>query len=135
MLNNDPIDSSFQKFIGGPTPGRSQTVRITLNRQSHIYFNRRAFEALGKPANVYLYYSSLKEEILIERTEYRHSPAFPVLQKQNGWMIQAAPFCRNHRIRPGATKRFVDPNFGSGRVYLNLQRSVIVDRGSRKQTT
>src|SRR5688572_32111277 len=42
MLNNTPVDRSFEKFRGGPTPLPSQVIRITLNRQGHIYFNANA---------------------------------------------------------------------------------------------
>lgn len=77
MLNEAPIDRSFEKFIGGPTPDRGAVIRITLNRQGHIYLNAKAYELLGKPPSVYLYYSPEKDQILVERTEWRLTLSFP----------------------------------------------------------
>ena len=131
MLNNKPIDRSFEKFAGGPTPDRGQIIRITLNRQGHIYFNAKAYEMLGKPPSVYLYYSREKDQILIERTEWRHTISFPVRPKFSGWVVHAAPFCQNYRIKFPGTKRFVDPKFEDGRVYLALRAMVVVDGAKR----
>jgi hypothetical protein len=125
-----PLDRKWEKFRGGPVVNRNagqQEVRVTLNSRGQIYLNRKAHETFGSPSAVMLYYNREDDSIALEPAYPRSNESFPLVKKQNGWVIHASSFCRHYRIRVPTTERFLRPDVGNeGHVFLNLGDTVSV---------
>ena len=121
------LDRKFEKFRGGPTPPFSEKLHITLNRNGIFFFNKNAHRVWGKPLAVYLYFNRENHEIAMVPTTPRGAEAFPLKDKNGGWIIHANPFCRHFGIRLDATEKFITPEIRSdGKLVLNLSQTVNV---------
>lgn len=133
----DLLTREFERFIGSPTETYYDRLHITIHPDGTILLNRKAFETMGKPQNVYLNYSRAKDTIVLEPTQVSMSNnAFPVKisGRQGGRRIQANPFCKHFRIKPEAALKFVSPHIDAvGRAFLKLTETVVVSRSPRKK--
>ncbi len=123
------LEKNYEKFHGGPAArlGQLAEPRVTINRRSLIYLNRKAYEALGSPKAVALYYSREDDSIAIESAYPRFAENFPVIPKQEGWAIHASTFCRHFGISVPKTERFLRPDLNKeGALILNLRETVTV---------
>jgi hypothetical protein len=123
------LERNFEKFHGGPAArlGQMAEPRVTINRRSLIYLNRKAYELLGSPKAVALYYSREDDSIAIEPAYPRFAENFPVISKQEGYSIHASSFCRHYGISVPKTERFIRPDFiNEGALILNLRQTVTV---------
>jgi len=129
------LDTKFVKFRGGQGgPGRSSKApRVTLNKNGTIYLNRPAYDALGRPKVVTLYYCREDHTIAIEPTFPPTGETFSMYRKQMGWTINAGTFCRHFAIRVPTTVQFLNPTLNqTGILILNLHDTIIV--GGIKRT-
>lgn len=135
MLNQTPIEREFEKFRGGPTESMAERIHVTINKEYVIGINDNCYRRLGKPPAVYLYYSRVRDIILIEPVSSANLPeAFPVKVKTSvGWRINASPFCKHFGIRPDATLRFIKPDIDGGRLILKLGDVVVTRQHRRKK--
>ena len=126
MLN--PIEREFEKYRGGPTVDPRVRVHISLAPTGRLILNQRAYELIGKPPAVYLFYSRAQDVIAVEPVSSPRLPeSMPVFQnKNNSYRINAAPFCRHFGIRMDVTSRFVAPDLHNGRLWLKLGETVQV---------
>lgn len=99
---------------------------MTISFKGLIYFNRSAYDAMGRPAFVTLYYSSKEDTIAIEPAVAETHESFPVKKKQMGFTIHASTFCRHFRINIPGTKSFVRPTVSAGVLLLNLSATTTV---------
>ncbi|MFN2412720.1 MAG: hypothetical protein ABR535_06660 [Pyrinomonadaceae bacterium] len=121
------LDRKWEKFKGGPHSKSRDAVRITLNRKGTIYFNPKAYQVLGSPKAVALYYSREDDAIALEPSYPRFVEHFQVVKKQNGWAVNAASFCRHYNIRIPNTERFIRPDLtNEGQMILSLKETVTV---------
>lgn len=133
------IADRLEKFEGGPTPPPQKRLHVTISSTGAIRFNRNFHANMGKPPAVYLYYDRAAGVIAIEPVHsFRMPSAFPLLENQGGYRINAAPFCRHYGIRVDATERFIHPELApDGRRWLlKLSDTVTVRnlRGKRRKT-
>lgn len=103
------LSHNFEKYHGGDIRPPRGDIWVSLSRQSQFYLNKKAFEVLGSPEAVSLYFSREDAAIAIE-------PAFPsfhenlrVRRGMNGYHISALGFCTHYGITPQKTIRFIDP--------------------------
>lgn len=124
MLN--PIEREFEKYRGGPTEDPKVRVHVSLAPNGRMILNRKAFEMIGKPPAVYLYFSRTTDTIAVEPVQSpRLAESLPVLQeKKSSVRVNAAPFCRHFNIRVPATSRFIRPEVRNGRLLLKLSEVV-----------
>ena len=128
------MDRDFERFRGGPNEPLQNRVYVSLTQTRNIMFNRNAYERLGRPPAVRLYYSRNRDTIGIERTSPNFNDAFPVVPNgPTGWRISAAPFCRHYNISPDSTLRFVAPQFQGNSLLLNLADTISVARPKRRR--
>lgn len=129
------LDRKWEKFRGGPAGKPSAgAVRITINRKGLIYLNAKAYQVLGRPKAVAIYYSREDDAIALETAYERFVEHFLVIKKQNGWAIHASTFCRHHKIRIPNTERFIRPDLTTeGQLILNLKETVTVGGIDRKK--
>ena len=83
------LSHNFEKYHGGDIRPPRGDIWVSLSRQSQFYLNKKAFEVLGSPEAVSLYFSREDAAIAIE-------PAFPsfhenlrVRRGMNGYHISA----------------------------------------------
>ena len=126
------MDKDFERFAGGPNQPTAHRFHVTLSPQLLIKLNRRAYEHLGRPAAVYLYYSRARDTIGVEPTSPRFQQAFPVLPNRTGWRINAAPFCRHFKISTDDTLKFVAPEMEGQSLMLKLGATVSVARQKKR---
>jgi hypothetical protein len=131
------LDKKWEKFNGGPAASvrsAQETLRVTINQKGLIYMNARAFQALGRPKAVAIYYSREDDSIALEPAYPRFIQNFPVVQKQNGYVIHASSFCRHFRLKIPLTQRFIRPDVThEGQMILNLRETVTVGGITRKR--
>lgn len=129
------LDRRFEKFRGGPLPARraADEPRVTINRKGLIYMNACAYERLGRPKFVSLYYSRLDAAIAVEPAFPPEYESFPVIKKQQGWSIHASTFCRNYGLRFPTTTRFLAPALNEGIMVLSLRETVTVGGVDRRK--
>ncbi|MGH9821028.1 MAG: hypothetical protein ACRD43_12755 [Pyrinomonadaceae bacterium] len=121
------LDRKYEKFKGGPYLSRGDEIRVTLNRRGMIYLNAKAYQCLGGPKAVALYYSREDDTIAVEPAYPRFVENFQVVKKQRGWGVHASTFCRHFRIRVANTERFIRPDLtNEGHLILNLKETVTV---------
>lgn len=117
----------WEKFRGGPAAPAGGMIRVTLNRKGLIYMNAKAYQMMGKPKAVAIYYNRKEDMMALEPGSPRQAENFHVTKKQNGWSIHAASFCRHFGIRVHSTERFLRPGITeSGQMILNLRETVSV---------
>jgi len=127
----------WEKFTDGPTISSRDRLHVTLNSKGVFQFNRKVFEALGKPRAAVLYFEKATSMIGISSAHERLREAFPVNIKQDMyWTINAIPFCRHFRIKiERGTEAFADPELDNdGILQLDLRTTRRVYGGRGKKT-
>jgi hypothetical protein len=116
------LNRGFEKFRGGPAsgPNKPRVARVTINSKGTIYLNTTAYDALGRPGFVSLYYSKKEDAIAVEPVQPPSNEDFPVTKKQMGWVIHASSLCRHCRIKIPGTQAFTAPQFSPGMLLLSL---------------
>jgi hypothetical protein len=128
------MERDFERFRGEPNEDRATRLYITLSPTSNIILNRKAYEMLGRPATVHLYYSRERDAIGIEVTSPRFNNAFPVMPNgPTGYRISAAPFCRHFNISVETTSKFIQPEFKGNTLTLKLGETISVARPKRRR--
>ncbi|MGI8813635.1 MAG: hypothetical protein ACR2IH_14060 [Pyrinomonadaceae bacterium] len=122
------MDRDLEKFRGGPNKPAQYRMRVTLSNTNVLTFNRNAYQHLGKPPAVYLYFSRGRDLIALQPVHSLNMPeAFPVLPKgASGFRVNAASFCRHFGISLDTTLRFIDPEIREGKLELKLSETVSV---------
>ena len=126
-------------YYGGPNGGARMAIRVTLNSHGVMLFNKRAYEAIGKPAAAELMLDEEENVIGLKPRDIRFQNAFPFKaggsaksKKYSYKFIHAAPFCKHFDIRPKSTILFTNPDMeNDGTLLLDLNTAVNVGRGSR----
>lgn len=128
-------DRDLEKFTGGPNKPAQFRMRVSLNQHGVLTFNRNAYNELGKPAALNLYFSRVRDVIALEPVQSINMPAaFPVLEKNSsGYRINAAPFCRHYGIRLDSTVQFIAPELRNGKLELNLAETISVAQIRRRK--
>ena len=126
------MEKDFERFQAGPNEALRNRVYVTLSPTRNIVLNRRAYELLGRPQAVRLYYSRERRAIGLEVSSPRFNEAFPVMPNgPSGYRISAAPFCRHFNITPDTTLKFVDPEIVGQTMLLKLHQTISVARPKR----
>lgn len=128
------MDREWEKFRGGPTVSTQEQIHVSIGKRGLLYMNRNAHRVLGRPAAVYLYFNRAKDSIAVQPTSARLPEAFPVIEKQHGFVINASPFCRHFGIRPDTTEKFVRPDLNNeGVLLLDLSNTIHITATTRKR--
>ncbi|HEX6280503.1 MAG TPA: hypothetical protein VFZ49_10890 [Pyrinomonadaceae bacterium] len=121
------IDRKFEKYCGGPNVPPENRVHVSLAPTGRIFLSGLAYDLLGRPAAVNLYFSRADDQIAIEPAPNpQNADAMPILTQRRGRRINAAPFCRHFGIRVTATQRFIAPEKIGDALILKLSETVTV---------
>ncbi|MFT3742891.1 MAG: hypothetical protein QM785_01230 [Pyrinomonadaceae bacterium] len=134
--NRFALDVNWEKHRGGPGRPVCERLHATIGPKHRILINRNLYRLLGSPAEVLLYFNAKVSKIAIEAVNPGTTDAFPVINRRGSYEIPAAAFCRTNDIVIRATHKFLNLNAtGQGRLFLDLKRTMIVRRRSRKSLT
>ena len=126
-------------YYGGPNGGVRMAIRITMNSRGVLLFNKRAWEACGKPPAAELMFDEVENVIGLRPRDIRYQNAFPFKntnsarhRKYEYRIVHTAAFCKHFDIRPKSTILFANPDMeNDGTLLLDLKTAVNVGRGSR----
>ena len=128
------LDKEWEKFHGGPTIASRERLHVTIGKKGVIYMNRNTHRLLGDPSAAYLYFNRVKNKIGIQPASPRMPESFPLRRANDGFKINAAPFCRNFGISIDNTERFIRPDIeANGVLQLDLNYTAIATRPPRKK--
>lgn len=128
----------WEKFMEGPFIPSRDRMHITLNNKGLFHLNLKAYEALGKPAAVVLFFERPTSVIGIAAAHEQLRESFMLNRRRDVyWTINAIPFCRKYGIRIDGTEAFADPEFDDlGILQLDLRttRRVYGGGGRRRKS-
>lgn len=103
------MEVNFELFEEGQVRGTSERVRVTLNKEFKLFFNRRALEALGDPDGVALLFDRRLQVIGVMPSALNRQHAYrlrPRHRASSSRVISARNFCRHYGINPTETIEF-----------------------------
>ena len=121
----------WEEFEGGPKLPVEERLHVTLNFKGVIFFNRVAYEALGKPESAVLLFEKRNSKIGIRPANAVSRKTFPLMQQRrlHSRIIRAASYCQNYGIRVQGTVAFHDIDIDSdGMMKLDLGKTWRVRR-------
>ena len=126
------INADWEKFMGGPIRAMRSGPHITISRRGVISFNKMAFDMIGKPEAVTLFYNRREQKIGMKGASPRFSEAFPVIASRPAATtrtVLAMSFLKHYGISVTETHKFLRPDLiGDRMLVLNLNETVIVSR-------
>ena len=116
--------TEWQEFEGGQIGERYLRMRVTLSIDGGFYFGRRAFEALGMPEAVKLYFDVGGNRIGVKPVPIGDK-TFKIVQskplKGRYGHLRATTFCRHYGIMPEGRIEFQDVHIEpNGMMVLDL---------------
>ncbi len=124
----------WEKFTAGPTVSSRDRIHVTLNRRGVFQFNRKAYEHIGSPKAVVLFFEKATSMIGISEAHPQLREAFPVKTDGVCFRLHGRPFCRHFGIEIDGTEAFADPdldNDGILQLSLRSTRRVYGGRGKK----
>lgn len=124
----------WTEFHGSPNRKDRTEPRVTLNPRGVFFMNRKAFEAMGEPAAVRLFFDENRLRIGLKPADPTRQNAFPVKQKDR-WqnrVVHLSPFCKYHKIRIDRTVVFNELDLDDeGILTLDLNKTTSIGRELR----
>jgi hypothetical protein len=117
--------AEWQEFEGGQIGERYLRTRVTLSVDGGFYFGRKAFEALGMPEAVKLYFDVGGNRIGVKAAPVGDK-TFKIVHskplKGRYGHLRATTFCRHYGIMPEGRIEFQDVHVeASGMMVLDLK--------------
>lgn len=126
-----PVIEHWTKFEGTSIAARRRQIRVTLGTKKDFHFNPCAFEALGEPEAVEMYFDEGLKRIGFKKCDPSLPNAFHMVKKTRSSFraISAATFCNRFGIRAHTRVIFegayVNPD---GLLVIDLKKTVIAAR-------
>ena len=112
---------NFTLFEQGPIERSHERMHITIDKRGRLFFNKLAFEALGKPVGVALMYDEAKQAIGVLPSTLTRKETFrlkPIHRESGGKVVTALNFCRHFSISPSETLAFQNPSLNHDGVLI-----------------
>jgi hypothetical protein len=122
------------KFEGKPYTRNDSIPRVTLGPQKAMLLNHAAFEMMGSPAAVELFFDAGLKRIGVKPTKPSHDHGFEVKQKKDSHyrVIYAGAFCNHFGLELERTVQFHDLEIDhDGILELDITTATRVRRGAR----
>lgn len=120
--------------MGGPRKPSRDRLHVTVNRAGMLLMNRKAWETLGKPEAVRLFFDHSNEMIGIKPSDPDRTNAFPVKGRHYSRIISANPFCVNFGIEIEGTMAFNDVEIDeTGTMRLRLRTATLISRPRKRR--
>lgn len=131
------INADWEKFLGQPVAKSRASVHVAISKHGAITLNARAFELIGKPEAVELFFNRREQKIGVKGCSPRFFEAFPIRKhpkKDTTRYIYAASFCNHYGIKITGTHKFTRPDLSpDGKLVLNLNETTLVTRQRTKK--
>ena len=122
------------KFTGGPFEPFGERTYVSITGNGRILLNRRAYELIGNPKRIQLYFKPESGFIGISAAHERLGTAFPVRQYNGSAVAHCSTFVRHFGISLKGTHKFVDVDLSSeGYLRLNLANTIQVGGHKRRR--
>lgn len=111
----------FENFDDGPVRSTKERMHVTINQEGKIFFNKKAWDALGSPDGVALMYDRRYSIIGVRPSTLNKRETYPLRLKQRkmtGWVIYAANFCKKFSICPDETLAFSDAKVNNDGILM-----------------
>jgi hypothetical protein len=112
---------NWENFDDGPVRSTRDQIHVTIRSTGKIFFNLKAFEALGSPDGVALMYDSRQKVIGVRPSKLNLRETYFLRKKHrrcNGWEISARNFCRRFKILPSEAYAFTHIEIIDGPILL-----------------
>jgi hypothetical protein len=112
---------NWENFDDGPVRTTKEHIHVTVRRDGKIFFNKRAWDALGSPAGVALMFDSRQQVIGVRPSALNRRETYSLRKKHrghSGWEIAARNFCRRFKILPAETLAFTSVELIDGPILL-----------------
>ena len=124
--------TDWQEYNGGEFLERRVRPRVTLNIDGGIYFGTAAYEALGRPEAVKLYFDVSGSRIGVKPVP-QGEKTFKIVHPNGSTCTyghaRAATFCKYYGIKPEARIEFLDVHIDAdGIMVLDLKTARRVRR-------
>ena len=123
--------SLWTEFQGRPSRSGRDEPRVTLNRRGVFFINRKAFDKLGAPAAVRLFFDENRRRIGLKRADPALRNAFPIRQKDK-WqnrVVNASSFCKHYQVNVDRTVLFNEVTLDKdGILCLDLSKTTSIGR-------
>jgi len=119
------LDGDWIRYDARPRERLFERVHVTINRKGQIHLSRNAYQLLGRPAAVTLYYEKTLGKIGIEKADARARGSIALVPKHFGaYAIYAMGFCRRNLIEVVGTHAFRQPEINhNGILILDLNET------------
>ncbi len=120
----------LQEFKGSPNRVERDEPRVTLDKRGVMLLNRQAYQAMGSPGAVKLFFEENELVIALKPGDVRHKNAFTVKLKGpvgHTRIIHTQPFCNHFKIRVERTLLFNDIEIDNeGTMLLSLNNTTSI---------
>lgn len=119
------LTGNWLRFEARPQERLFSRVHVTINHKGLIHVGRAAYELLGRPQAVTLYYEPELAKIALEPAEVRTRGSIRCIPKDYGAIyLSSAAFCRRNDITIVGTHAFREPEINhNGIMVLDLNET------------
>jgi hypothetical protein len=124
----------WTRFEGSPNGRSKEKARITLSPRKYLALNRHAYQTIGSPPAVELFFDEHQKRIGLKPCDPHKKNAFRLRQEKgkDHMMIYASSFCTHFGISTRRTVLFDEIDIDQeGIVVLDMKKTINVSRGSR----
>ncbi|MBK6590358.1 MAG: hypothetical protein IPG22_18920 [Acidobacteria bacterium] len=122
------------KFTGGPFEPYEERLHVSMSDKGKILMNRRAYELIGSPPRIMLYFKPDSGKIGISPAHERLATGFRVREYSGSAVAHCSTFVRHFGISLTGTHKFVGVDLSSeGYLQLDLAKTIQVGGQKRRR--
>ena len=127
--------TQFELFEKLSTERIAKSMRISLNDRGTFSLNQKAFDDLGKPEAVELYYDKVNKLIAMRgcSPELKHASSVRQQGQTKSYLVRAMAFSTHYNINVKGTIVFSEPTIDDGMLVLAIATAVQVPPRKIKQ--
>lgn len=112
---------------------RAGMLRVSLNGRGHFQLNQKAFDELGAPGAVVLFYDRSARRIGLRPSSPEVDHAYELKRQgsSQNYVVRGKSFCSYYGINVGDTVVFNDVQAEDGMIVLNLDNVTEIVRRAR----
>lgn len=121
----------WTKFEGSSIGARRRQIRVSLGTKKDFHFNGAAYEALGEPIAVEMFFDEVGKRIGFKKSDPTLPNAFHLVRRTQSTFhqISAATFCNRFGIRAHTRVTFEGAYMDSdGLLVVDIKKAVIARR-------
>jgi hypothetical protein len=127
----------FELFERMSAGRQSNVMRVSLNQRGTFSLNQKAFDDLGKPDAVELFFDKINKLIGMRPCSPQLKHAYPARRqgKNRSYLVRAMSFCNYYNIKIVGTVIFTEPEVEDGMLILALANATqVAQRKAKKKS-